>query len=181
MVRHRIAFVGASGTGKSTLAVFLAGALKLPINPVGSRSVAEAMGYASPYDVDKAGRRAEFQRRLILDKVAWEAAHEEFVVDRTTIDNVAYTVMHDVAAVDEELFAHMFVGMWRYTTIVYCPLKVFCNLSDDPVRVKSTQYQEVFDVLIEGLLRRYARQGYYTMRSSRLEDRKVEVLKYIGE
>ena len=56
----RIAFCGASGTGKSTLAKWIvenAAELKLDgieLNPVGSRSVAKAMGFSSPYDVDKA-------------------------------------------------------------------------------------------------------------------------------
>lgn len=54
----RIAFVGASGTGKSTIAVPLAERLGLPFNTVGSRSTAASMGFASPYDVDKASAAA---------------------------------------------------------------------------------------------------------------------------
>lgn len=50
----RIAFAGASGTGKTTLAARLANALRLPLNSVGSRSTARSMGFASPYDVDHA-------------------------------------------------------------------------------------------------------------------------------
>lgn len=63
----RIAFMGASGTGKSTLAQWLVGpdagleiTRGLPICPVGSRSTAKAMGFIGsdgegrPYDVDEA-------------------------------------------------------------------------------------------------------------------------------
>ena len=50
----RLAFCGASGTGKSTLATRLAQELGLDLNPVGSRSTARAMGFDNPYDVDKA-------------------------------------------------------------------------------------------------------------------------------
>ena len=64
----RIAMAGASGTGKTTLMNFLAKEYGLPVNPVGSRSVSAAMGFASPYDVDKAGKRSEFQRRLVTEK-----------------------------------------------------------------------------------------------------------------
>ena len=50
----RIAFCGASGTGKTTLAKWLAEELKYEMNPVGSRSTARRMGFNNPYDVDKA-------------------------------------------------------------------------------------------------------------------------------
>lgn len=51
---NKIAFCGAAGTGKTTLAKWVSEEFGLPINPVGSRSVATAMGFDSPYDVDKA-------------------------------------------------------------------------------------------------------------------------------
>lgn len=151
----RIAFAGSSGTGKTTLSNFLAEEYSLPFNPVGSRSVAKAMGFASPYDVDKAGKRAEFQRRLVLEKRAWEDEHESFVVDRTTMDNLAYTMLHDVHAIDEEFLSACATGMHRYTHIIYCPVSVFCNPGDDTARMKSPAYHKVYDVALEGLVRRY--------------------------
>src|SRR5579884_1906638 len=92
----RIAFCGASGTGKTTLAEHVAKKYGLEMNPVGSRSVAKDMGFESPYDADKAGRRAEFQRRLVDSKREWEATHDSFVTDRTTFDNLTYMALHDV-------------------------------------------------------------------------------------
>lgn len=56
----KVAFAGASGTGKSTLARWVAETYNLPFNPVGSRSVAKSMGFVGedgegrPYDVDQA-------------------------------------------------------------------------------------------------------------------------------
>lgn len=57
----RIAFAGSSGTGKTTLAKYVAEHLKIPFNPVGARSVAESLGFIDeetgeprPYDVDRA-------------------------------------------------------------------------------------------------------------------------------
>ena len=65
-----VAFIGASATGKSTLARFVSetychAGVPLPINPIGSRSVAKEMGFVGPdpvtgelvgrpYDVDRA-------------------------------------------------------------------------------------------------------------------------------
>lgn len=44
----RVAFAGASGTGKSTLAQWLSLELGLPMNPIGARSVAKDMGFVDP-------------------------------------------------------------------------------------------------------------------------------------
>jgi hypothetical protein len=156
---RRIAFCGASGTGKSTMAYWLAGTLGIPFNPVGSRSVASAMGFASPYDVDKAGKRAEFQRRLVVEKRAWEDAHTEFVTDRTTLDNLAYMAFHDISTVDAALFDQMVGGMRRYTHVIYCPVGVFCDLAGDSNRVDDMTYHELFDTMIESLATRHMRSG----------------------
>lgn len=157
----RVAFAGASGTGKTTLAEYVAETWHLPLNPVGSRSVAKAMGFDNPYDVDAAGKRAEFQRRLVTEKCRWESDQEAFVTDRTTLDNIAYTMLHDVHAVDDELLADAVSGYQRYTHVIYCPFRTFFNASGDPNRVKEKVYHELFDVVIEGLITRYRRRSKY--------------------
>ena len=50
----KVAFCGASGTGKTTLARYVSELLSIPVTPVGSRSVALELGFTSPYDVDRA-------------------------------------------------------------------------------------------------------------------------------
>lgn len=177
----RIAFAGASGTGKSVLTDFLAKEYGLPVNPVGSRSVSKAMGFASPYDVDKAGRRAEFQRRLVAEKCAWEDAHESFVTDRTTLDNLAYTMLHDVHSIDENLLNNVVAGLHRYTHIFYCPVAAFCIPGTDPARVPSMIYQTLFDVLICGLVRRYISPIVVTLGESDLTERKAQLRWCLGE
>lgn len=151
----RVAFAGASGTGKTTLARHLELAKDLPFNPVGSRSVAKAMGFGNPYDVDKAGKRAEFQRRLVTEKRAWEDDHEDFVSDRTTLDNLAYTMFHDVYAIDRELLGAVVEGMKRYTHIFFCPVSAFIDRGGDEHRVDNDAYHELYDVTIKALLDRY--------------------------
>jgi predicted ATPase len=179
----RIAFAGASGTGKTTLSNFLTEDYGLPFNPVGSRSVAKAMGFDSPYDVDKAGKRAEFQRRLVIEKRAWEDAHESFVVDRTTMDNLAYTMLHDVHAIDDEFLAACAAGMHRYTHIIYCPCSVFCNPGDDIARMKSPAYHQVYDVALEGLVRRYLGPNtrFGSLLIANREERRAWVRNFIGD
>lgn len=153
--KYRIAFAGASGTGKTTLSNHLIEKFKLPFNPVGSRSVSKAMGFESPYDVDKAGKRAEFQRRLVTEKRAWEDAQVAFVTDRTTLDNLAYTMFHDVSTIDEALLDEVVGGLHRYTHVVYCPVAAFCNPADDTARVKDMTYHRLYDATIKGLLDRF--------------------------
>jgi AAA domain len=151
----RVAFCGASGTGKTTLSNFLVETLGIPFNPVGSRSVAKAMGFESPYDVDKAGKRAEFQRRLVTEKRTWEDSHAEFVSDRTTLDNLAYTVFHDISTVDAGLLEQIIGGMQRYTHVIFCPVNVFCNPAGDPSRVADMTYHQLYDTMIEALVQRH--------------------------
>jgi hypothetical protein len=151
----RIAFAGASGTGKTTLSKWISETYGLPLNPVGSRSVAKSMGFDNPYDVDKAGKRAEFQRQLVTQKRQWEDAHEAFVTDRTTLDNLAYTIFHDIEAVDQDWMDEVLAGLRRYTHILICPSNVFCDLGDDPNRVSSRVYHELYDIVIRALILRY--------------------------
>lgn len=148
----RIALYGASGTGKTTLARMIAEELQLSMNPVGSRSVAQAMGFDSPYDVDRAGMRAEFQRRLLSEKVAWERDREAFVTDRTTLDNLTYTLMHDVGAIDAPMLAEARRAFFRYTHAVFCPIGIFQNVGDDRARVQSNTYHWLFEVVIQALV-----------------------------
>lgn len=178
----RLAFVGASGTGKTTLSEFVRATFDVPFNPVGSRSVAHAMGFASPYDVDAAGKRAEFQRRLVTEKRAWENEHENFVTDRTTLDNLVYTMFHDVKAIDSWLYGEIVDGLKRYTHIVYCPVEVFCNPGDDPQRVKDMTYHELYDVTVKALLDKHRppRTPLCVLASDDLNQRKVTVEKFLG-
>lgn len=177
----RIAFCGASGTGKTTLAKYLEGTRGLEFNPVGSRSVSKMMGFDSPYDVDAAGKRGEFQKRLVIEKRKWEDAHESFVVDRTTLDNLAYTMFHDIHCIDTELLDRVVEGMKRYTHIVYCPVHAFINHAGDAQRVDSEAYHALYDVTIKALIDRYrAPETKFTiLQSSDLEQRRGIVDRFL--
>ena len=169
----RIGFAGASGCGKSTLASWLAAELSLPENPVGSRSVAAVMGFASPYDVDAAGKRAEFQRRLLAEKLAWEAEHDAFVTDRTTFDNLAYTILHDARAVDEDQLRAAARGVRRLTHVFFCPLDAHQKTGDDPARVHDRAYHLVYEAILVGIFTRLTPSvAIVQLRTGDLEERK---------
>lgn len=154
-MKHRIAFLGASGTGKTTLAKWLANELEYEINPVGSRSVAKAMGFDSPYDVDEAGMRPAFQAKLRADKAAWEAERDEFITDRTPIDNLTYTTLHSVYAITDEVLTETAEQMKRYTMLVYCPSSAFLDTAGDPNRVEASAYHKVYDIVLQSYMAEY--------------------------
>lgn len=150
----RIAFTGSSGTGKTTLARYLTAYYGLSFNPIGARSVADSMGYASPYDVDKDGRRLEMQRKIVREKRQWEDEHASFVTDRTTVDNLAYTALHDVGGVDQALLDACMGGLTRYTHVILCPAAVHQDLGGDPARKTDKLYHQIFEALLVGLYKR---------------------------
>lgn len=149
----RLAFCGASGTGKTTLATRLASLFDIPLCPVGSRSVSEGMGFKSPYDVDAAGRRGEFQQLLVHAKAEWELAHQGtgFVTDRTHLDNLAYTITHapDLGR-DSGFRGEIDAAMRGYTHIVFCPVAAFHDLAGDPSRIEHSAYHLKYeDVMVD--------------------------------
>lgn len=188
----RVSFAGASGTGKSTLAEWLAKVLGAEVNPVGSRSVALAMGLtndkgeADPYLADVRGVRPEFQRRLMSEKRAWEDARERFVTDRTTLDNISYTILHDVRAATAEQLRSAVDGLRRYTTVFYLPASAHIKIGgQDPARAGASSavamseddaraYHDVFDALLFALLLRH-RHDMIVLAHPDVESRKAVI------
>lgn len=183
MKTQRLAFCGASGTGKTTLATWVSTTYGLPMNPVGSRSVARAMGFESAYDTDAAGKRGEFQLRLAREKTDWEAAQPDFVTDRTTFDNLAYSMLHDCRNVDASLFDITRGGMTRYQFVVYCPTAVFIDVGDAPERLQNNTYQHLYDATLWGLLQKFRPAGtrLIVMPFSQLEHRKDFLRQLMGK
>jgi predicted ATPase len=157
MSLKRIAFSGASGTGKTTLAAHVVTTERLALNPVGSRSVAKAMGFESPYDVDAAGKRVEFQMQLRIAKAQWEYAMHPtgFVTDRTYLDEAVYLLFHggSKAFADRfDVWPSVLEYMKYYEIVFYCPREAFQNLGDDPKRMQDPTYQRLYDACLSGLL-----------------------------
>lgn len=179
----RLAFCGASGTGKSTIVTAVAGRLALPICSVGSREVAKDMGFDNPYDVDAAGKRGEFQTRLLGAKIAWEEGHSRdgFVTDRTHLDNLAYTQMHSPETAENGPFRSLAIGaMARYTHLVFCPIDAFHDIARDPSRVDDIHYHHAYECRLTVLLARYVLDTPILWLTTGSRDLRVEqVLRFV--
>lgn len=174
----RVAFAGASGTGKSTLATAVAEAFRLPLVPIGARSVAREMGFASPYDVDAGGRRGELQERLFAAKRAWEATAEAFVTDRTHLDNLAYTALHHAESLTAEVVDARLLASLRYDLIFFCSVEQFHDCAGDPARKPELGYHLAYELVLSSLLRSLANRGAFVfhVQSAELEARRAQVL-----
>ena len=174
MKNIRIAFMGASGTGKTTLAKWVSDKYGLQLNPIGSRTVAADMGLASPYDADAAGRRSEMQERLLQSKAAWEAERDAFVTDRTVFDNLAYQSLHAVDSVTEMQLSKAVHAMRRYTHIIWCPMRAVFSLRDDPARKEGRAYHLMFESVLLGFFAAYEFE-FDTMTATEPEERRMLV------
>lgn len=179
----RIAFTGASGTGKTTTALLLSSDIGLPINPVGSRSVAASMNLSSPYDADAFGLRAEFQKKLFLDKTNWEKENESFITDRTHLDNLVYSIMHDcVKTVGVEYIEQTVLLTKQYTHIVFFPLDVFIKTDSDTARLNNIEYQKTYEYLLKMFYHSQGKQEFnmLILKSLSAEDRLKEIRHFIN-
>ncbi len=152
----RICFSGASGTGKSTLLQIVNASLGLTVVDAGSREVAAEMGFKSPYDVDKVGRRGEFQQRLLGKKIAAETylhqAMGSFISDRSILDVLAYYALHDPKNIGTGHITTAMQHFSRYTHVFYCTMAGFFEPGDDPQRLKNEGYHIIFEQLMYSFL-----------------------------
>ena len=177
----RVAIAGASGTGKTTIAAALQARFDLPLNPVGARSTAKALGFDKVYDIDDASMdvysqfveagftpqeaasksmgvrgnptvRRLFQRKLQAEKIAWENAHAHFVTDRSIVDDLVYTVMHDSLGLTNEYLKRSEKHLKTIDVLLVTPIQAFQNLGDDPMRVKEPAYHETYERILGAFL-----------------------------
>lgn len=163
----RIAFCGPSGSGKTTLAKAVAEEFKLTMEewplPSGdgfestTRYTARQLtGEPLPYKVDETGQRAEFQRVLLRNKLEWEFAHSKggFVTDRTHADNLAYSILHDIADTGScpKFWRDAAGGMSNYDLVIFMPQRDFGG-DVDAARKASPVYQKAYCATLSGLLK----------------------------
>ncbi|MBX4215750.1 ATP-binding protein [Candidatus Parcubacteria bacterium] len=182
--RARLAFCGASGTGKTTFASWISQRHQMDYCPIGARSIAAEWGFSSVQQVDSAGRRAEFNLLLMQRKREWEAAHDRFVTCRSHFDNLAYHFIHDGVSLEEATLAAYVEAQQRYTHVVLFDASAdmaFCKPGNDPNRPKSLAYHRLYSIFLKALLRRFRNHSQPVLEISHggFFLRRVEILNFL--
>lgn len=155
MLQRRIAFVGASGTGKTSCLQGVNAQANLPVLHSQARALSAQMGFASPYDVDAVGRRGEFQRRLLEQKIDDEKDRQSFISDRSVVDVLTYYAMHDPVNMDDALIESSKLAFDHYTHVFLCPMGAVWKPGDDTARVKNRGYHRIFQELCFAWVRKF--------------------------
>lgn len=135
----RIAFCGPSGSGKSTLALEFGEIIndpkyRLPQHEIVVYSrptyAARKMGYKSAIEIPQDDdTQYEFQTQCLIEQIeSQRVAGMNYVIDRTTLDNLAYLefrLPHMKHTASHRLYQTIAVGLCNHDFIFYVP-----NFSD---------------------------------------------------
>lgn len=135
----RIAFCGPSGSGKSTLALELGKIINDPSRNMPEHEVvvysrptyaARTMGYKSAIDIPQDDdTQYQFQVQCLIEQIeSQKIAGTNYIIDRTTLDNLAYLefrLPHLKHTAVHKLYQMMSVGLCKHDFIFYIP-----NFSD---------------------------------------------------
>lgn len=91
----RIAIIGTHGTGKTTLAKMLSSIFKIPILKELARN--HDIRNADPDEYVK------IQKDILIEQIASERKYQNFISDRSTIDNLAYWIHRCARMVDASM------------------------------------------------------------------------------
>jgi adenylate kinase family enzyme len=154
----KIGLIGAGGCGSTTVALRIANELNIKFIPSSdfTRNILKRDGYDYEPNsfVEKflADKKREFE--LINLRIDAEHQQEDFITDRTTLENYVYALDSiENYSIDELNVIHCkcWVNMKRYTHLFYLPRKD--NLKDNKLRTLNVFYQRNVDYLIQGVIK----------------------------
>ena len=144
----KIAFAGASSTGKTTLAKAIEGKLQLKYINVDSRKIIDDLNHSNIDTLNKQ-EFIEFQKIWLNEKLENEKSINNFITDRTYIDAIAYMLNRNIN--NFELFDNYIKKMDVYDFIFYLPIGRI-PFFDDGYRSKDEKSNKNIDNLIIELL-----------------------------
>ena len=176
----RIAFVGSSCVGKSTLARAVRNVFKLPLIEETVRTISE---YADIDNVVNISNRERILLQIssILYQKFEESKYEEFVSDRSVLDYYAYfrTLCGDYAnkKIQEYYYHWMEENIFNYSHIFVLTCDVL-RVEGDGFRFEDNELNLKIDKFLLQYLNKYSIR-YHIVKSEGFEDRVREVLEII--
>ncbi|RYA23127.1 hypothetical protein CRU96_09635 [Malaciobacter halophilus] len=152
----KIAFTGASSTGKTTLAKAIEEKLLIKYINVDSRKIIDDLNHSN---IDNLNEQEflEFQKIWLSEKLINESSTDKFITDRTYIDAIAYMCNRNIN--NFELFNNYIKNMDVYDLIFYLPTGRIPFL-DDGYRTKDEEANKNVDNLILELLEKNSIKYY---------------------
>lgn len=151
----RVAFIGAHGTGKTSLVDAIAKLMGLPVIKEQAREVATEWGY-TPATIP-AAHLWDYQKEVVLRQVGKERAYDTcgFVSDRSVVDNMAYFKLlaeaNNWPSERHGFYQSMFYErIDRYDMLIHIP--IMFPLVDDGQRHTDPTFQLEVDRLIRHLI-----------------------------
>lgn len=168
---YKIAIIGSQSTGKSVLAKELSDRLKIPL-------ITEI---ARRWDIEKATQTEliDIQKEVLKLQIEEERKYEQFISDRSTIDNLAYW-LHNVANIvsHEENFQYKNKALSNveWYSHIFLLIPEFYPVYDG-FRNTDVIYQMRIDAIIHVILKLYEIRHYRL--SGTVENRVKEAMKIL--
>lgn len=177
----RIAFIGSHSTGKTTVARPVADALDFPFLTEVVREVARTWGL-TPATVPP-HRVVNFQWDVLESQMFGERLHDEFVSDRSTLDNAAYFLAYAAhRATPEAVYNYLAQArnhMEKYDLLILIP-PMFPPVDDGERHTDPREQERIHDIVC-GLIGAWSvGDKVYTVTSGTVEDRLTEILEAIN-
>lgn len=148
----RIGIYGPSGTGKSTLAKYIAETYDIPFITTSTKPLWEKLGVESHADlIHKTNMKPGFGMKFQWDVLGYRIdaldGKASFVTDRTPIDNAVYTLLQcaDKAPFNEiDNYIKMCIKyLDMFDEVIYLPFNNEIPLEDDGMRIINPYYQRL--------------------------------------
>lgn len=157
----KIAFTGAGGTGKTTLAKEVSATWGLPFITNVARQVMAETGIENEESQNSMSAESllELQCKIFLALRSRRASEPAFVTDRLLLDNYVYALRRCGASMSDELRqtweTAAIEDLYKMDLVFYCPAGLF-PLKADGVRQTDVAHQYLIDSAIYGLLCKHA-------------------------
>lgn len=159
----KIGLFGASGTGKTTMAKHIEQITgkKIPYVSCAASDLFPKYGFKTHRDVLNADQSTAlaFQMDLLQFRKDKLKGHDSFITDRTPMDNATYFLTQSAPnlsnAVVKEYMSLCEESLNDYDLLVHMPVNTF-KWEDEGKRVESEDYHWAWDLVAQGLLKRFA-------------------------